>query len=82
MPLDDLRFDDYGRDGDTIVLPASLVLTDPPEDWCGLVDQIATLEEMLAEITGSGDRDALAGLPALERLLGERRRQLRHIDVG
>lgn len=59
-----------------------LIVTEPPDDWCALVEQIAELEELLIELSGSRDRDAETGRPAIERLLGEKRRALRLIDVG
>ncbi len=60
----------------------TLIVTEPPDDWRALVEQIAELEEMLSEISGSRDHQAEAGRPGIERLLGEKRRELRLIDVG
>lgn len=60
----------------------SLIATAPGDDWYVLVEQIAELEEMLAEVSAACDHDAEVGRPALERLLGEKRSMLRLIDVG
>lgn len=60
----------------------TLIVSDAPDDWRVLVEQIVELEEMLGEIAVCRDADAEIGRPALERLLREKRDELRRIDVG
>lgn len=62
--------------------PIRLVLTDAPDDWRALVEQIAELEDILLECGASHDQDADHGRAWLHSLLLDKRRQLRRIDVA
>jgi len=62
--------------------PVKRVLTDVPDDWLTLVEQIAELEDILLECGASHDQDADHGRAWLQDLLVNKRRQLRRIDVG
>ena len=59
-----------------------LVLTDAPDDWRVLVEQIAELEDILLECGAVHDQDADHGRACLHSLLLDKRRQLRRIDVA
>ena len=62
--------------------PVRLVLTDAPDDWRSLIEQIAELEDILLECGAVHDRDADHGRAWLHNLLVDKRRQLRRIDVA
>ena len=62
--------------------PLRVVLTDTPDNWRSLVEQIAELEDILLECGAVHDEDADHGRACLETLLQSKRRQLRHIDVA
>jgi hypothetical protein len=62
--------------------PAKLVLTDAPDDWLSLVEQIAELEDILLECGAAQDQDADHGRAWLHDLLLDKRRQLRRIEVA
>ena len=62
--------------------PVRLVLTDAPDDWRSLIEQIAELEDMLLECGAVHDQDADHGRAWLRNLLLDKRRQLRRIDVA
>ncbi|MBK6659732.1 MAG: hypothetical protein IPG43_16985 [Proteobacteria bacterium] len=55
---------------------------DAPTDWRSLVEQIAELEDILMECGAALDRGADLGRARLHRLLRDKRRQLRGIDVA
>lgn len=61
-----------------LVRPARLEST--PRDWQSLVEQIAELEDLLGE-DRTFDPDAHLARDWLERLLDDKRRRLRDIDV-
>lgn len=63
-------------------MPTRLVLTDVPDDWRSLVEQIAELEDILLECGAVHDQDADHGRAWLHTLLVDKRRQLRRIDVA
>ena len=62
--------------------PVRLVLTDAPDDWRSLIEQIAELEDILLECGAVHDQDADHGRAWLHNLLVDKRRQLRRIDVA
>ncbi len=62
--------------------PARLVMTDAPEDWSVLVEQIAELEELLAEAVDGVDAGTAGAAVRIRELLENRRRLLHAIDVG
>ena len=62
--------------------PVRLLLTDAPDDWRSLVEQIAELEDILLECGAIHDQDAIHGRTWLQNLLVDKRRQLRRIDVA
>lgn len=62
--------------------PVRLVLTDAPDDWRSLIEQIAELEDILLECGAVHDQDADHGRTWLHNLLLDKRRQLRRIDVA
>ena len=64
------------------IAPVRLVLTDAPDDWRALVEQIAELEDILLECGAVHDQDADHGRACLHSLLLDKRRQLRRIDVA
>jgi hypothetical protein len=66
----------------TAAMPGRLLLTDTPPDWRALVEQIAELEDILLECGAAHDRDALYGRAWLQKILVNKRRQLRDIDVA
>lgn len=63
--------------------PSCLVVTDQPACWSQLVQQIAELEELLAELSG-GDIDAFTAeaMQRISALLEDKRHALRAIDVA
>lgn len=61
--------------------PVRRALTDAPDDWRSLIEQIAELEDILLECGAVHDRDADHGRAWLHNLLLDKRRQLRRIDV-
>ncbi len=63
-------------------MPGRLMLTDTAPDWRSLVEQIAELEDILLECGAAHDRDALFGRTWLQKILSDKRRQLRDIDVA
>jgi hypothetical protein len=62
--------------------PARLVMTDTPDDWSKLVEQIAELEELLVEVSDGVDAAAVAVADRIRALLEDKRRLLHAIDVG
>lgn len=62
--------------------PTKLVLTDVPDDWRSLVEQIAELEDILLECGAIHDREAMPARIWLQSLLMDKRRHLRRIDVA
>ena len=66
----------------TAPMPGRLMLTDTPLDWRSLVEQIAELEDILLECGAALDRDAVYGRAWLQKILLNKRRQLRDIDVA
>ena len=62
--------------------PGRLMLTETPSDWRSLVEQIAELEDILLECGATHDRDAIYGRAWLQKILLNKRRQLRDIDVA
>ncbi|MEQ8232979.1 MAG: hypothetical protein RLW61_22145 [Gammaproteobacteria bacterium] len=62
--------------------PSQLVVTDTPDSWTGLVEQIAELEELLNELEGGDDAHDLRAVAHVRALLLAKRRSLRAIDVG
>lgn len=58
-----------------------VIVTDAPENWQTLVEQIAELEDLLTE-NAPRDPDAYVGRAWLEQLLTAKRRRLRNIDVA
>ena len=58
-----------------------VILTDAPENWQALVEQIAELEDLLTE-NAPPDPDAHVGRAWLEQLLSAKRHRLRNIDVA
>lgn len=62
--------------------PEHLVLTDQPEDWRRLVEQIADLEELLVELHDGRDVHASRTIGRIKTLLESKRRSLREMDVG
>ena len=63
-------------------MPGRLLLTDTPLDWRALVEQIAELEDILLECGAALDQDAVYGRAWLQKILLNKRRQLRDIDVA
>ena len=63
-------------------MPGRLLLTDTPLDWRSLVEQIAELEDILFECDAALDQDAVHGRAWLQKILLNKRRQLRDIDVA
>lgn len=64
------------------VAPMRLMLTDAPDDWRSLVEQIAELEDILLECGAVHDHDAIFGRAWLQSMLMDKRRQLRRTDVA
>ena len=62
--------------------PRQLVVTDTPESWSELVEQIAELEELLHDLERDDDADDLRAVAHVRALLNAKRRCLRAIDVG
>lgn len=65
--------------------PASLLrlaMTDTPECWSRLVEQIAELEELLAETEIEIDAYGNAVTSEIRALLQQRRERLCELDVG
>lgn len=63
-------------------MPGRLRLTDTLLDWRALVEQIAELEDILLECGAALDHDAVYGRAWLQKILLNKRRQLRDIDVA
>lgn len=66
----------------TALKSGRLMLTETPPDWRSLVEQIAELEDILLECGAAHDRDAIYGRAWLQKILLNKRRQLRDIDVA
>lgn len=62
--------------------PQQLVVTDQPESWSMLVEQIAELEELLVDLDCDHDVHASRSMDRIKALLEAKRRSLREIDVG
>jgi hypothetical protein len=62
--------------------PEHLLLTDQPENWRRLVEQIAELEELLTDLHDIRDVHASRTIGRLKALLESKRRSLREMDVG
>ncbi|MEX2481819.1 MAG: hypothetical protein WD928_13255 [Gammaproteobacteria bacterium] len=62
--------------------PQQLVVTDQPESWSMLVEQIAELEELLVDLDCDRDVHANRSMDRIKALLEAKRRSLREIDVG
>ena len=64
----------------TLAIRPSLSAT--PNDWRTLVEQIAELEDILLEARAALDQDAIPGRVWLQRVLIDKLRRLRDLDVG
>lgn len=62
--------------------PQQLIVTDQPESWSMLVEQIAELEELLVDLDCDQDVHANRSMDRIKALLEAKRRCLREIDVG
>lgn len=71
-----------GNLGAVATLPVRPSLSATPNDWRTLVEQIAELEDILFEAGAALDQDAIPGRVWLQRVLIDKRRRLRDIDVG